>query len=450
MLTMRMKEKNQVTQLAIPIFIELFLFMIMGNVDAMMLSGYSDLAVAAVSNANQMMNAIVIIFNVGSSATGIILNQCLGAKQEKHLNQLLSLAFFASLIGGIALGFVLLTNMTDIFKWLKVPVEIYHDTGSYLKVSFSFLWVPALYMLLSVVMKSFKKTKITMGLAVLMNIVNIIGNYAALYGTPFSHPVGVSGLAMSTVFGRFLAVVIMLYILFKKLHRRIGLSYLAPFPGKLALQMLKLGAPAAAEPFSYQMSQIIVFSMVNSLGTEVITARMYVKMITYASYIGSMALAQASQIMAGHMIGAKNEDEAKNLVLKSLGKGWLLTLSISVLFAVFGAHIMGIFTQNNRIVALGAKILIYDIGLEMGRVANLIVIGGLKAAGDVHYPMMAGMVTMWLVSVGGAHLFGSVLGLGLIGIWTALMLDECIRGALMIQRWKKGKWRDRLVTVLEQ
>ncbi len=443
-------EKKQVTKLAIPIFIELFLFMIMGNVDAMMLSGYSDLSVAAVSNANQTMNAIVILFNVGSSATGIILNQCLGAGEKKYLNQLLSLAFFASLIFGILLGFLFLGNMNGLFNLLKMPSELHREAASYLKISFAFLWVPALYMLFSVVMKSFGKTKITMWLAILMNIVNVAGNYAALYGTPFTKSVGVSGLAMSTVIGRLLAVGIMLYILIKQFECRIGVGYLMPFPGKLALRMFKLGAPAAAEPFSYQMSQLIVFAMVNQLGTEVITTRMYVKMLTYASYIGSMALAQASQIVAGHMIGAGKEAEAQGMILKSLKKGWSITLSVALIFAVFGKPCMGLFTENPKIIGLGASILVYDIGLEMGRVANLIVIAGLKAAGDVHYPMLIGVGAMWSVSVGGAYLFSQVLGLGLAGIWMALMLDECVRGGLMIRRWQTGKWRDGLVTVKER
>jgi Na+-driven multidrug efflux pump len=224
-----------------------------------------------------------------------------------------------------------------------------------------------------------------------------------------------------------------------------SLRNLRPFPKETFKQMLKYGAPSAGEPISYQFSQMVIFTFINSLGTAVITTRMYAQMITYFTYLSSLAMAQAAQIIVGHLVGAEKYDEAYHLIMKSLKKAWVITLGVALLFAFLRVPIFSLFTKNQEIIALGGFILLIDIVLEMGRVVNLIVIGGLKASGDVNFPMITGILSMWGISTAGAYFFGLHLGWGLVGIWLAMLLDEVIRGILMIFRWQSGKWRDRLV-----
>jgi Na+-driven multidrug efflux pump len=66
-----MNKKLSVTGLAWPIFIEIALFMVMGNIDVIMLSRYSQNAVAAVGNANQILALTGLVFSVITAATGI-------------------------------------------------------------------------------------------------------------------------------------------------------------------------------------------------------------------------------------------------------------------------------------------------------------------------------------------------------------------------------------------
>lgn len=450
MKSQKIDENTSMLKLAWPIFIEIFLFMIMGNIDTLMLSAYSDLAVASVGNANQIANTLVILFNITGAAAGIMITQFLGAGDRSRLNQVYSLAFYGNLLLALILGFILVTWQSSIFGLVRLPQELYQDTASYLSVTAGFLWIPALYMICSVILKSHGNTKMTMYLAIMMNLLNVCGNSLALFGNlpePFH---GVSGVAISTVVGRSVALIIMLYVI----TRRMGCSFspknLRPFPKELSVQMLKFGAPSAGEPISYQFSQMVIFTMINALGTVAITTRMYAQMITYFTFLGSLALAQAAQIIVGHLAGAKKYDEAYHLILKSLRQGWIIALGVSFTFGVFRLQIMDIFTDDPKIIALGGVILLIDIVLEVGRVANLVVIGGLKASGDVNFPVIAGIVSMWGVSTLGAWFFGMYLGYGLAGIWFAMLLDECFRAVLMIFRWKGGKWRDRLVTMKDK
>lgn len=441
----RIDENTNVLKLAWPIFIEVLLFMIMGNVDTLMLSRYSDLAVAAVGNANQILNTVLILFNVTSAATGIMVTQYLGASKKDDLNQIYALAYGSNLILAILIAFGLFSFQTPFFNLINMPKELYTDTSSYLNVTLGFLFIPALFTVSSVILKSYGQTKLAMYLAVAMNLLNVIGNYIFLFG-PFGLPViGVKGVAISTVISRGIAVAIMIYVLFKHYNVQIKLKHFMTLSKKMVLKFVKLGLPSAGEPMSWQFSQMVIFSMINLMGTTTVTARIYVQILVWFTYLATMALAQSNQIIVGHLVGAGKEEAAFKLTRKSLVYSLSVTLTMSILFALFRKPLLSIFTDNPEIIRIGAMVLVADIFVEIGRVFNLVIISAIKAAGDVYFPVIVGIISMWGISTLGAYFLGIHLGYGLVGIWIAMSADELLRGGIMYKRLLSGQWRGKQI-----
>ena len=91
----------------------------------------------------------------------------------------------------------------------------------------------------------------------------------------------------------------------------------------------------------------------------------------------------------------------------------------------------------------GAALFFIDLFVEFGRTFNIVVINGLRGAGDTVYPSVVAVFSMWLVSTLGSFILAVPMGLGLRGIWIAFAADECLRGLLMQLRWKSGKWRSK-------
>lgn len=79
-----------------------------------------------------------------------------------------------------------------------------------------------------------------------------------------------------------------------------------------------------------------------------------------------------------------------------------------------------------------------SVALELGRVFNLVVIGALRATGDVHYPVYASIGSFALLLGLGSYFMGRWWGLP--GIWAAYVADECLRGGLMWWRWRRKGW----------
>ena len=87
--------------------------------------------------------------------------------------------------------------------------------------------------------------------------------------------------------------------------------------------------------------------------------------------------------------------------------------------------------------------------LEFGRTTNIVIINSMKAAGDVKFPTMIAIFSMWGLSVLIAYVLGVVLGMGLAGVWIGMAADEIFRGIVVFIRWIKGSWRGKRVVGTE-
>ena len=84
----KMTRNSYLFKMSLPIFVELLLQLLVGNIDQIMVSHYSQASVAAIVNGNQIMNIIIITMNMLSMATTVVLTQCLGAEDDYKSNQL--------------------------------------------------------------------------------------------------------------------------------------------------------------------------------------------------------------------------------------------------------------------------------------------------------------------------------------------------------------------------
>lgn len=275
---------------------------------------------------------------------------------------------------------------------------------------------------------------------VVVNIVNIIGNYSLIFGK-FGFPeLGVEGAAISTAFSRGVAMVILFIILFRKHIHRFPLVYFRPFPWIELKNLMKVGLPSAGEQLSYSSSQVVITFFINMLGVEALATRTYCVNIIMFVYLFSISMAQGGAICIGHLIGEKKPHAAFLLGKYVMKKSVMITFILSCVLAASGRTILGWLTTNPEIIRMGVIVLVIDTVLEIGRPINIFATNALRAAGDVNYPFYVGLVVMWTVAVGGGYLFGIHWGWGLCGMWVAFLLDENIRGIIFVRRWYSMKW----------
>ena len=81
-----------------------------------------------------------------------------------------------------------------------------------------------------------------------------------------------------------------------------------------------------------------------------------------------------------------------------------------------------------------------SVFIESGRVFNLIFISALKGAGDIHFPVKVGILSMWGIAVLSSYMLGIHWGYGVLGAYLAVGMDEWFRGLVMAKRWRSKSW----------
>ncbi|MDZ7835665.1 MAG: MATE family efflux transporter [Alkalibacterium sp.] len=176
------------------------------------------------------------------------------------------------------------------------------------------------------------------------------------------------------------------------------------------------------------------------LGATALATRVYIFNFMSVLTVFSMAITKGMQIFIGQLVGARKQDDAYHYMFMGLKIALVITVIIGGLFTVFGRQIFSVFTDDPGIIALGSSILVLELILQPARTGNLIIISALRAAGDAKFPVLIGITVMWGVLVPLAYYLAIHLGMGLPGIWLAMLTDEWIRATLMFLRWKKKRW----------
>lgn len=438
--TRHIDEYTPLMVIAGPMFIELFLNILLNNVDTVMLSHYSENAVGAVGNANTVMFMLIIMFNIIATATNVVVAQYLGAKQYSKMNMIYSLAVMFNLVFGTILSIGIVSARGLIVNLLNISPEMSADFKLYLGIVGGAMFIQACNNVMLQILRCNGYTKFGMYVSLIVNVVNIIGNYLFLYGPLKFLNMGVAGVAISTVVARVIVLIVSLIFFYKKEIGRISLRFLKPFPWDMLGQMIKIGLPSAGENLSYNLYQMVLLSFINLMGNESVTARMYCNSLISFAMVFSNASAMSTQIITGHLVGAGKEDAAYKRVFKTLLTSLPVTVGLATLNFILCPYTLRIFTDNQAIISIGRTVMFVDIFIEAGRCLNMTFVNSLKAAGAYVFPLIVGICTMWGLGATVGYSLGLVAGFGVAGVFAGTATDECIRGLIVMWYWWKKKW----------
>ena len=323
----------------------------------------------------------------------------------------------------------------------------------YLMLNGGTLFIQAIMMSLQSFVRSNDYMKTSLAISIIFNIINVILNALFLYVFNINPILAV---ALGSIISRTIGVLLLFLILVFKIKIDISIKGLFPLKIKELKKLISIGLPAAGESFSYSLSQIVILAFINTIGTngvvinnlELISApaaKTYASMIALVTYLFVNAASQGMQIVLGRYIGAGENDLANKLVWKTMFISIIVSEIMSLLFAIFAGFTIGLLTSDINVINLCQKILYIEIALEFGRAINIVMVRALQTTGDVMFPTTIAIIFCWIIATLGSYLLGITFNLGLVGVWIAMSLDEIIRAAIFIFRWKGGKWKNKRI-----
>lgn len=429
-----------------PLLIEVFLAVLVGITDTLMLYGVSKQAVGAVGSVTTYLSFFNVMFAILSTGALAVFTQFMGAKKYYSTQHALKLSVIINLAIGLVISFSFIFFSTPILRLLMGESNLVPTAAVYLQIVGGAMFFNAVTPIFGNYMRAFGHDKSPMIASVAANIVNITLNFLAIFVFEW----GVIGVAVATAasyFVNFVGHLVLAYIHIPQIHEPETHSISNK---EIILDMLKVGVPSAFELFVYfgAMSAVVtILNMYDPTGLHV-TVRVTVEHIAALAYIPSAALAHANSIKTGFRCGRHNYDRCMGETQRIAMWGLFVSVSIAIMLALFGDPIITLFTTTegahgdelHEIIHLVKVCLWIQVALEVGRSINLVIGESLKVAGDALFVGILGFLSLTLVVGVGSFYAGYYEGYGVVGVFIVLAFDEIFRALAMVFRWNTRSW----------
>ena len=423
--------------IAIPKFLELIFIQLISTVNMLMLSGYSESAVAAVSVSWQIENLIVIILNIITSGMTIVMSVELGKNNREKASEIAGSAFFLLTAISLFTGIICCCFSEKLITLMNLSGTELNMAKGYFGIRMIFLFIITLnsYFSSLLICNGYAGKAVTVGIC--SNILNALGCYIILY-TNFSLPIEkVVAVAYASIIAQLISMLLAIVFI-----RKSKCPFKLKFKKNTVKKILKIGTPSGLGLVSYSFTQVITTSFVASLGIMTLNANVYItSIIAYTSKI-SWAIAQGNGVLIGRYRGRGDFDSMKLLHRQNMKIAVLSNFTLSLIVFVFHRQLISIFTKEPQIIMIAGGVMLADIMVETARAVNHISELSLNANGDVKTTFVVPLITCWLFGVLASYILGIKCGLGLLGCWIGFALDEVTKGTIYLIRWKTEKWKN--------
>ena len=214
---------------------------------------------------------------------------------------------------------------------------------------------------------------------------------------------------------------------------------------ELARSLMSISLPSMGETLLFSVGILALGGIVFRLGTEAYAAHQIVSQVEVISFLPCIGFSAAAAALVGQSLGMHQQHRAATVGWAATRMAALWTSLMGLLFVLFPAVFLGIFTSSSEVVASGIGALIV-IGIAQPAQAIIFTIGGaLRGAGDTRYTLALTIFNWVVVRFPLAVVLGLVVGWGLTGVWVAVAIDYAVRAALMARRFHGGVWQLRRI-----
>jgi Na+-driven multidrug efflux pump len=321
---------------------------------------------------------------------------------------------------------------------LNAPPEVRPIAEIYLQLLAPVMLVEAYNQTMAAILRAHLHVRDSLGVMILMHTSHLILAFVFMHGLGEWEGWGLNGYAAALFISRSLGLGLHLWLWRKRMHLKPQRDDWWNLPVGALTPVLRIGLPGAALELVYRMAFMVSVAATAKLGVQALATHSYTLQLLKFVLLISLSIGWACEIMVGRLIGSGRLREAHELVQKGLRNGLLASGLMALLAAIFAPWLMKAFTRDPAIIAAAQTLLWLSLALETGRVFNLVVIGALRATGDVNFPVLASMGSLILVLGVGSYFMGQAYGLP--GIWVVYAAEEWIRGLVMQTRWQLGGW----------
>ncbi|MGI5900002.1 MAG: MATE family efflux transporter [Christensenellales bacterium] len=431
--------------LIIPLIIEQILAITIGMADTMMVSYVGEAAVSGVSLVDSINVVLIQVFSAMAIGGSIVASQYLGKDDPVNARGAARQLIYSST--GIAL---IITALAMPFSsqilgaiYGNIEADVMENAQKYFALSVASYPFLALTNAGTSIYRVVGKSRITMYVSVVMNVVHIIGNVIAIYMLDW----GAMGAGVSTLITRITgaAIVVLLLrrpgqVMFMDKLYRVKLEF------KMIKQLMRMGIPNALENSLFHVGRLIISTLVSSLGTTAIAANAVCSQVSNMVNVVGNGIGAGILTVISRCVGAGDYRQTKYYVKKLVLLAYAAAVVMDILMLAFNKQIISLYGLSHEGRAMAQEIIIYIlIANVLFWVPSFPFANVLRGAGDVKYTMYVSFISMFAFRVGLCYFFVLSMDLGLLGVYLGMIADWAFRGIFFAARYFSGKWMGKKV-----
>lgn len=436
-----------ILSLALPTMLEQFLATAVQYIDTAMvgtLGTHATAAVGATTTVNWLINGTVSAIGVGFLS---YISKACGAGDRDRAKRAAAQAVLVTLIVGIGFTVLALALSTRVPVWMRADPSIQELASQYFFVMYTPMLARSAILLFGNLFRAVGDSKTPMRVGLMVNLINVAGNLLLIYPTRVWHGLtlygagwGVVGAAAASAAAYFVGGIVITVALWR--HPRISPRGFSLKPESAILRpCLQVALPNALQRFATSLGYVAFAAMVNSLGETATAAHTIANTVESAFYVPGYGTQTAAATLAGNALGAGEHKKINHLA------GMLLTLEVAMmvvsggLLFLFAPNMMGLFSADAAVIALGAVVLRMVAASEPFYGVSIILEGMMQGMGQTMLPFVIGVTGMWGVRIVGTFLCTQIFGMGLISAWACMIAHNLLIFVLLTVCYRTDRWK---------
>jgi putative MATE family efflux protein len=431
---------KKILTIAIPLILQQLSLQLQLWVDRAMLGHVDTRYFSAVGNAIVPYHAITAIILAVCTGTTILIAQSIGSGNRQDCQNYAECSYVGNAIFPVIAFLFFFFGSEYVFKLIGVQSPILEYSASYMRIlCFSLLILGPVTTSFSI-LQGIGITKVIMLSGIVSNILNILLDWVLIFGNWGFPQMNIEGAAYASTISNFLsAPIAIIYVLsHKNIPFSISIQKIFCFHWSLYKNVLKVGIPSGLEFFLWNIGNIFVVSFLNKLdilATGIYTLLFSIQIVPLFIYMG---FANAALTLVGHKTGADDQKQAIGVGFKCLRISLVICAVIAALYFAFPKLILRIFTNDMSLINYAASFLLIIPFIMFPQAVNNVIGRGIRGMGDTRWMLYSQIFGTCLV-ITLSYLLIFTAGLGLLGIFVTLLVDETVRGIINLLRFWKGR-----------
>ena len=433
--------------LLVPMALKELIAAFINLLDAVMLGDLGSDVIAAVGIANQWYFLFAVVTFGMCGGAGVFAAQYWGAKDIKNMRKVLGInLMLVSLLSALFIVISLVAPQM-IIKFFRSETAIVDHGVKYLRiVCFSYILsgITAAY---DMSLCCSEKANLSFVARFIGLCVNIVMNWALIYGHLGFSAMGIEGAAIATIIARASELIIILSVVYgKKLIQAAPFAEMFSFPKGMLRKYFKAALPVTLNESAWALGTVTyswVFSQISAEAVVVITIVQNIERLLLVFFHGG---GNAAGILIGKLVGAGDTENAFNVSKKLCILNTLFSLAVAGLFIVIRPLVLipynitvEVYNQTLNILFLTALI------MTVKSLTFYFIVGVFRNGGDTKFAALIDITSMWLIGVPLVLIAGLIFNLSLEKIYIIMMSEEVVKLILSVWRYRSKKWIKNLV-----